>query len=78
MLSCHIEVKSTIAFSYLSYYRIYHSFNDISKIIFLDGFFCNLERNKNTIEFLHSLFLHRLVSVKGLKILKDYSENGAV
>ncbi|WP_417874892.1 TetR/AcrR family transcriptional regulator [Xanthomarina gelatinilytica] len=54
------------------------SFDDISKVVFLDGFFNNSGTNKNTLEFLHSLFLHRLVSVKGLKILKDYSENGAV
>lgn len=58
--------------------EICDSFDDISKVIFLDGFFNNSGTNKNTIEFLHSLFLHRLVSVKGLEILKDYSENGGV
>ena len=57
---------------------IWDLFDDISKVIFLDGFFNNSGTNKNTIEFLHSLFLHRLVSAIGLEILKDTNENGGV
>tara|TARA_R110000744_G_scaffold325657_1_gene431476 strand:- start:753 stop:1352 length:600 start_codon:yes stop_codon:yes gene_type:complete len=53
--------------------EICDSFDNISKIIFSDGFL--LDTNKASIEFLNSLFLHRLVSVKGFEILKKQSDN---
>ena len=53
------------------------SFNDISKIIFLDGF-VNPEINQNVLKFLNSLFLHRLVSVKGLKTLNELTKNKTI
>ncbi|MFD0762837.1 TetR/AcrR family transcriptional regulator [Lutibacter aestuarii] len=49
--------------------EICDSFDSIAKIIFSDEFFSNSESNKNSITFLNSLFLYRLVSVKGLKEL---------
>ena len=55
--------------------EICESFNDISKIIFLDGFFYNPGTNQNTLKFLNSLFLHRLVSVKGLETLNMFNKN---
>ncbi len=58
--------------------EICESFNDISKIIFLDGFFYNPGTNQNTLKFLNSLFLHRLVSVKGLEMLNEFNKNKTI
>lgn len=49
--------------------EICNSFDNISKIIFTDGFLLNA--NKKSINFLNSLFLYRLVSVQGLKVLNN-------
>lgn len=53
--------------------EICDSFDNISKNFFSDVFL--LDTNKASIDFLNSLFLHRLVSVKGLEILKKQSDN---
>ncbi|ALJ06286.1 hypothetical protein APS56_14590 [Pseudalgibacter alginicilyticus] len=55
--------------------EICESFNDISKIIFLDGFFYNPGTNQNALKFLNSLFLHRLVSIEGLETLNEFNKN---
>ncbi len=58
--------------------EICESFNDISKIIFWDGFFYNPETKQNSLKFLNSLFLHRLVSVKGLDTLNEHNKHNIV
>lgn len=54
--------------------EICDSFDNLSKVVFFDGFFNNSGTNKDTLEFLNSLFLHRLVSVKGFKILNEFTK----
>lgn len=53
--------------------EICDSFDTISKIIFTNGFSFNSQANKNAINFLNSLFLYRLVSVRGLETLKTFN-----
>ncbi|WP_372755034.1 TetR/AcrR family transcriptional regulator [Mariniflexile sp.] len=48
--------------------EICYSFDNVSKIIFTDGFLS--VTNKKSIDFINSLFMYRLVSVKGLEYLK--------
>lgn len=50
--------------------EICESFDNVAKIIFTDGFLS--KANQKTINFLNSLFLYRLVSLKGLELLKTY------
>ncbi len=47
------------------------SYNLIYQILISDNFFKNIEKNKAAIDFLNSLYLHRLVSIKGLKLLES-------
>lgn len=52
--------------------EICDSFDDVSKIIFTDNFL--FDTNKKSIDFLNSLFLYRLVSAKGLEMLKKVNK----
>ena len=47
------------------------SYNLIYQILISDNFFKNIEKNKGAIDFLNALYLHRLVSIKGLKFLNS-------
>ena len=49
--------------------QICNSFNEVLKTVFFDGLIQNSEESRNALEFLNSLFLHRLVSIEGLKII---------
>ncbi|MEO2071135.1 MAG: TetR/AcrR family transcriptional regulator [Zunongwangia sp.] len=51
--------------------EICQAFDDLSRIIFFNGF----NNSINTIKFLNSLFLHRLVSSKGLEIFNEFNRN---
>lgn len=51
------------------------SFDNISKIIFTSHLSFDTETNKNAVCFLNSLFIHRLVSVKGLEVLNMFNKN---
>jgi len=45
------------------------SYNLIYQILISDNFFINIEKNKGAIDFLNTLYLHRLISIEGLKLL---------
>ncbi|GIZ07575.1 TetR/AcrR family transcriptional regulator [Flavobacterium sp. UMI-01] len=60
----------------LNIVEISESFTEFSKKLFFNGFLSNsITNNKQTITFLNSLFLHRLVSIKGLDLLNDYNKS---
>ncbi|UOY08282.1 TetR/AcrR family transcriptional regulator [Muricauda sp. SCSIO 64092] len=46
-----------------------YAFNDVLKIVFFDVPLNYSEDNKNVLRFLSSLFLHRLVSIEGLRMI---------
>lgn len=50
--------------------EVSQSYNLIYQILISDNFFLIIENNPQAIDFLNTLFLHRLISVKGLKFLK--------
>tara|TARA_R110002050_G_scaffold233063_3_gene368805 strand:+ start:35060 stop:35695 length:636 start_codon:yes stop_codon:yes gene_type:complete len=52
--------------------EICEAFDNISKIIFTSDLSFNSHTNKNAINFLNSLFMYRLVSVKGLEVLNKF------
>jgi len=45
------------------------SYNLIYQILISDNFFENIEKNNRAIDFLNTLYIHRLISVEGLKLL---------
>jgi len=45
------------------------SYNLIYQILISDNFFKNIENNKGAIDFLNTLYMHRLITVEGLKLL---------
>ncbi|WP_458626613.1 TetR/AcrR family transcriptional regulator [Winogradskyella sp. PC D3.3] len=54
--------------------QICDAFDNISKIIFTSDLSFNAFTNKNAVSFLNSLFMHRLVSIKGLEVLHQLNE----
>ena len=51
--------------------EISQSYNLVYQILISDNFFLLLEKNKQAIDFLNTLFLHRLVTIKGLKLISS-------
>ncbi|WP_340154482.1 TetR/AcrR family transcriptional regulator [uncultured Winogradskyella sp.] len=52
--------------------EICDSFDNVSKIVFTENFL--FDTNKKSIDFLNSLFLYRLVSIKGLEVLNGINK----
>ena len=52
--------------------EICDSFDNVSKIVFTENFL--FDTNKRSIDFLNSLFLYRLVSIKGLEVLNGINK----
>ncbi|NIJ46394.1 AcrR family transcriptional regulator [Wenyingzhuangia heitensis] len=59
----------------LNIQETYESFDNISKIIFTSEASYSYQTNKNAVAFLNSLFMYRLVSVTGLKLLNELNRS---
>ncbi|WP_292945394.1 TetR/AcrR family transcriptional regulator [Olleya sp. UBA1516] len=55
--------------------EICSSFDNISKIIFTSDFSFDAQTSQNAICFLNSLFMYRVVSIKGLEVLNKLQDN---
>lgn len=58
--------------------EICDSFDNISNVVFVNEFLFNKSTDKKAIHFLNSLFLHRLVSPRGLQLLNKDKYKGVL